>query len=221
MSLENDIAAIKRILEQDEEENIFKGATQDDLQARRAESLRRMEGQYKQFIEKMTTLMQQLGFTETEREFQEHGPSIDLKGTKDNLVLELNANLTGNWRTTERLEIIMYEVGKSRWQGHDLYLPFKTSIPTMIKKIQDHILPKFAGGEAGWAATYTPKAKYKRSCAICGKNIPTGTRHMRMATGQTVCADCVKKASAALETLGEGMWVIQLNGASLNEQVKL
>lgn len=186
-----------------EQGDVFRAASQEELNQRHAEALEKAGSQAKVTLEKLKVIMQQLGFTETSQDFQDY--EVVLTGDNGNLTLELSASLIGDRSSTQRLEIRMWKNPGSMWSGDRMYLSFKLSAPTIIKKIQDLMLPKFAEGVVGWAAQYTPKARYKRYCGICGANIPTGTRHMRMGSGQTICADCVRKAAGALE-VSEGVW---------------
>jgi hypothetical protein len=213
---DEDATVIPESVNEAEDEDVFKPADQAEVKARHAEGLRRMEAKYKPAIEKMEAIMQQLGFTETDRQYAENSGKVVLTGTnRDSVNIRLSLYMPGDysWRKTERLQIFMYSHA-DRYSGDTMYLPFRAPTATIVKKAQEHMLPKFAGGDVGWGATYTPKARYKRYCGVCRERIPTGTKHFRLRTGQTVCANCVRRAGGML---GEGVWTIDSDQIDLNE----
>lgn len=198
---------------EDIKEDVFQPPPEAELTARQNQVRLKLEAEHKVIFEKLRAIMQQLGFTESNLEGEAYARTVILTGTKGNLNLELEVGLPGNWRTTERLEVRIYQSPGNRYSGNSMYLPLRQKVSTIVKKVQDDMLPRFAGGDVGWAAEYTPKARYRRYCGICGTAIPSGTRHLRTATGHTICKNCVRRAGG---TLGEGVW-INNGDTSLNE----
>ena len=205
------------------EEEIFKAADAEELRGRHEDALRKMAAKYKPAVEKMKAIMQLLGIeTIDDTQYLEDSGEIKMIGTRrsttaqpgassaNDLTIELEVNLIGgvqSWRSSERLTVSVRKAGEqhSRWSGWErMHLAFKLKTSTIAKKILDDIIPRFALGDEGWGAKYTPKARYKRQCAICWANIPAGTRHLRTSSGHAVCAACARRAGGML---GEGVWV--------------
>lgn len=210
---------MREILENLMEAEIFKAVSQRELDARQAKAKEETIAKNTVLITKFREIASLLGFTADEKietQMGHWGEMGLLEYSARNQELGLFLSLIVNTpRTPKRLWIYMDPTRRGRfYSSARMFLPVALRSETIAKKIKDDLIPRFEGGDVGWGARFTPKARYRRYCAICREPIPAGTRHLRFASGQTACADCAKKAG---RLLGEGTWVIAGDEQNLNE----
>jgi len=184
----------------------FGGASPEELQDRGREERERAEAQYTDIYTKIDEIMTQTGFSNIQHppiDADRWHKALSAVGYKENLYLKLEVTIPEDKPVT-RVQARMGIVGANQWQGKNLPLSFKLRSATLAKKIMDDLYPKFAEGEAGWSANYTPKARYRKPCQICNTPVVSRERHLRLPSGQVVCKDCVQKSSRLLD---EGVWI--------------
>lgn len=201
----------------DEANDPFQSASHEDIQGRKDRAKELIQQKYVGLYDKFVEIANGLGFTENgqpvQARYQRH-EQIGYKARKGPLTIEMSTDLD---YAPSRMRVEVTHSERRGWRANEtMHLSNKLRTQTIINKIEDDIIPRFAGGDVEWAAKYTPKARYKRPCGVCGKGIPAGTKHMRMVSGQTICKDCVKKAAGQL---GEGVWIEPENDV-INEDLE-
>jgi len=179
-----------------ESEEIFKPASPEELEQRKRVEREAAEREHGARLTKMKEIADKAGFTE--RADIDVTDDVVYTAWKDDLKLSLTCAV--RWYPN-RLSVYMSR-GSSQYRSINLALTLRAE--TIAKKIVDVLLPQFAGGDTGWQAENVPKARYRKYCGVCSKDIPTGARYLRLGTGQGICKDCVQKAGRLIE----GKWVI-------------
>lgn len=195
MKMYDAVTDLKKLFE---DNSIFKPATPENLAKREVDRQAAMVVAHKEFSDKVGRAAGALGFqiigVEEDRYSTED--RILINATKGGILLRFKKN--SNTRLAVSADKVSIGGGRY-WGAHSFFASMKVSDQWLIKEIQDKLLAKMQPGDAGWKAKHITSMRFKKQCNVCYKEIPSQTKFFRLANGQAVCLDCVKKAASLLQ----------------------